>query len=159
VQRIRVEQLEIVGRYLERIRRMYSGNNSLEWDDRHFHKDDVYSFFVHCNHLRDWVLQLNKIGIKKTDIKSFISENKPIQICADLANYSKHCRLEHKTWSGDTPHISGSIHKSANMHDDLGVKSEFFIVAGSEIFDALELAEQCWDLWGLFINKYKENRT
>ena len=138
---------------------MYGGKNSLEWEDRHFHKDDVYSFFVHCNHLRDWVLKLNKIGIKKEDINNFILKNKPIQLCADLANYSKHCRLEHKTWSGATPHISGTIHKSANLNSDLGVESEFFIVAGEETIDALELAEQCWDLWNLFLDKHKKNST
>jgi|GEM_PF-2694138 len=156
---LEVEQLEIVGRYLDRIRRMYDGKNTIEWDDRHFHKDDVYSFFVHCNHLRDLVLQLNKIGIKKADINDFILSNKPIQLCADLANYSKHCRLEHKTWSGDSPHISGSIHRSANMHDDRGVKSKFIIIAGNDSFDALELAEQCWTLWESFINKFKEKYT
>ncbi len=134
---------------------MYNGSNSLQWEDRHYHKDDVYSFFVHCNHLRDWVLHLNKIGINKSDIIEFIRENKPIQICADLANYAKHCRLEQKLWSGDQPHIGLSTHQSANMHNELGVKSEFIIFLGNESFDALEIAEQCWSLWRTFINKYK----
>lgn len=154
-----MEQLEIVERYLVRMSRMYSDNNSLKWEDRHLHKDDVCSFFVHCNHLRDWVLHLNKIGIKKTDITEFIHANKPIRICADLANRAKHCRLERKTWSGDHPHIGGSTHQSANMYSELGVKSEFIIFVGGESFDALEIAEQCWALWGSFINKFKMHRT
>ena len=151
-----LEQLEIVERYLDRIRRMYSGNNSLRWEDRHFHKDDVYSFFVHCNHLRDWILELNKIGIKKSDITKFIRDNKSIQICADLANSKKHCRLKFKTWSGKEPHLSFSTHQSANMMSDLGVKSEFMIYSDTEAFDALELAEQCWYLCTKLIDKFKK---
>lgn len=150
-----MEQLEIVKRYLERMRRIYKGDNTLKWEDRHFHKDDVYSFFIHCNHLRDWVVHLNKIGIEKTDIYKFVRENKPIQICADLANYKKHCRLERKTWSGQSPHIGGTTHQSGHVYSELGVQSEFAIFSGDESIDALELAEKCWSLWESFINKFK----
>ncbi len=151
-----MHQLEIVERYLERLRRMYEGNNYLEWEGRHFNKDDVNSFFVHCNHLRDWVLKLNKIGIKEADIKKFIRDNKPIQICADLANSTKHCRLERRPWSGGNPHIAGTIHQSSKMYSEHGVKSEFTIIAENESFDALEIAEECWQLWNSFIVKHKE---
>jgi len=151
-----LEQLEIVERYLERLRRMNEGNNSLKWEDRHFHQDDVYSFFVHCNHLRDWILKLNKIGITKADIKKFILDNKPIQICADLANSAKHCRLERKPWSGGHPHIAGTTHQSSKMYSELGVKSEFIIFVENESYDALEIAEECWKLWSSFIDKFKK---
>jgi len=152
-----MEQLEVVERYLERMRRMYSGTNSLKWDERHFLKDDVYSFFIHCNHLRDWVLHLNKIGITEDDIKKFIRANKPIQICADLANSAKHCHLERRTWSENQPHLSGSTYESANTHSNLGVKSTFTIISGNETLDALETAEQCLTLWKSFIEKFKTN--
>ncbi len=154
-----MKQLEIVERYLERMRRMYNGENFLKWEDRHFNQDDVYSFFVHCNHLRDWVIELNKLGISKTDIKEFILKNRPLQICADLANLSKHCRLERKTWSGRHPRIAGTAHQSSNFHNELGVQSEFQIWVEAESFDALEVAEQCWALWSKFVNRFKENRT
>jgi hypothetical protein len=153
-----LEQLEIVERYLDRMRRIYAGDNFLKWEDRHFNKDDVQSFFVHCNHLRDWILKLNKIGITKADINEFIKNNMPLQICADLANSSKHCRLERKTWSGREPRLAGATHQSSKFDTDLGVKSEFQIWIDRELFDALEIAEQCWTLWGEFIERYKENR-
>ena len=150
-----MEQLKLVERYLIRIRRMYSGNNSLSWGDRHFTNDDVYSFFIHCNHLRDWVLKLNKIGITKKDITEFIRKNRSIQICADLANSAKHCHLEQRTWSGANPHIGGSTHQTSSYRETDGVESQFQIVMDSEEFDALEIAEQCWKEWNLFIGGFK----
>ena len=139
------------------MRQIYAGENRLKWEDRDFNLDDVQSFFLHCNHLRDWVLKLNKIGITKADIDDFIQKNLPLQICADLANSSKHCRLERKTWSGGEPHLSGITHQSSVYDGGLGVKSEFKIWMDSEPFDALEIAEQCWSLWGEFIKRHKEN--
>lgn len=153
-----MEQIEIVERYLERIRRIYQGENTLDWEDRNFHEDDVFSFFVHCNHLRDWVFKLNKIGIEKSDIDNFVRNNRPLQICSDLANRAKHCELQNKTWSGHKPHIVSTWHRSSRLFEKKGVKSKFTIMVGVEFFDALEIAEECWLLWEEFIENQKEKK-
>lgn len=146
-----MEQLDRVNRYLKRIRDIYCGNNQDSWDNRTNHQDDVYSFFVHCYHLRDWVITLNKIELTKDDVDLFINSNIPLQICSDIANGIKHCSLKHKTRTGFKPHIAGSLHKSSKS----GVESEFTIIVGTQIYDALEIAENCVSLWIDFIEVKK----
>ncbi|MAT39864.1 MAG: hypothetical protein CL946_09705 [Ectothiorhodospiraceae bacterium] len=154
-----MEQLELVNRYLERLKRVYRGENYLVWEDRKFHQDDFYSFFVHCNHLRDWVKELNKFGLTNSDIDDFVRVNKSIQLCADIANRKKHCNRIKRSWSGNSPFICVSKHSSASMNSDLGVRSEFSVLSGSETIDALDLACMCVRLWEEFLNERQVKST
>jgi len=65
-----MEQLERAQRYLQKIRRLYVGVPAL-WDDRNKYEDDVLSFFIHCHHIRDWIVALNTLGITPAEVDRF----------------------------------------------------------------------------------------
>lgn len=147
-------QFERTKRYLERIRKIYHGVPA-EWCARHDYHDDVHSFFVHCYHVRDWIVTLNKIGVSAKDVDRYIDSQDCLRLCADLCNASKHCELIHKTRSQANPYISMTQHRGGmkpmnGQHLQI-LRSTFTIVAGTRFIDALELAEQCVSAWESYI--------
>lgn len=143
-----MEQFERVERYLNRIRKLYSGRNNIAWDERLDAKDDVDSFFIYCHHLHDWVAELNKLGIPITNIRKRSEINFSVQICADIANGLKHCKLTKKQWSESSPRVATTYIESNRGSDELGIKGKFGIVTKSgEMLDVLEIAESCWRYW------------
>lgn len=96
-----MEQLARAQRYLERMRRIYQGIFSSH-HTREEYEDDATSFFLHCFHIRDWILHLNKVGITAQRLDRFIDANADLRICADLCNGSKHCVLTRTPRSGPT---------------------------------------------------------
>lgn len=60
--------------------------------------DNLWAFFQNAWHWKDWVKNDSSIPEKKkTQIVQAAEKSDVLQICADLANRSKHLRLE--TWS------------------------------------------------------------
>ena len=78
-------QLHRVRRYLERINRIYEGTY-VAVDSADYYDDEVVSFFIHCHHIRDWILQLSKLPISSKQIDDFINQHEELKICADCSN-------------------------------------------------------------------------
>ncbi|OEA47682.1 hypothetical protein BBM62_06400 [Vibrio parahaemolyticus] len=118
-----------------------------------YHEDDVYSFFLYCHHLQDWVEELNQVGITQEDIKMFVKSHTVLRICADLANATKHCKLKHQKVTGykHQPSISGSLHQDNTFGN--GVKSKFSLISGYAYYDALEVAEECFGFGTTLLNR------
>ncbi|MHB1213842.1 MAG: hypothetical protein ACYCY9_02540 [Thiobacillus sp.] len=154
-----MEQFERVNRYLKRINEIYSGVFSSTGHDKYQYDDDVISFFIHCYHIRDWVIHLNKVGINARQVDNFINQHLALKICADLANGSKHCRLTRNLRTTDQPHITYKEHQTSTwLTGDGGgevMESKYSIAANAELFDALELATECVTLWSKFIDNMK----
>ncbi|MBL6985373.1 MAG: hypothetical protein ISR74_07295 [Candidatus Thioglobus sp.] len=148
-----MEQIHRAERYLERIRGIYEGCPH-KYEDASFYEDDVISFFIHCHHISDWIIKLNRVGETKTAINKFINEHNELIICADLCNGQKHFRLE-RVRGDRQPHVSGKewIITTYTPEADKPVifRAKYRIVAGNEIYDALGLAEKCIDLWRGYI--------
>lgn len=149
-----MEQLERAERYLERMRRLYAGVPAL-WDDRHQYEDDVLSFFVHCYHIRDWIVALNTLGITSPEVDQLIDRHECLRICADLCNGTKHCRISRKLRAPRRPHIVLRRHED----EDVGasarslLKSRFCVLAYGKTFDALEVAEDCIRIWNEYMSE------
>ena len=63
--------------------------------DRILQVDDIYHFFQDCWHLKDWIK--NDATLSQSTREGIISEAKKtdsLKYCADLANGSKHLKLE-----------------------------------------------------------------
>jgi hypothetical protein len=152
-----MEQFERVKRYLSRIKNIYEGFSCGEGYGKKTLEDDVISFFIHCYHIRDWTIDLNKIGMTATDIDEFINQHVALRICADLANGSKHCELKRRSRTESQPHIVMKTYDSSTwLCGDAGqkiIKGKYIILSGEEFYDALELAEECVSLWSNFIEK------
>lgn len=121
--------------------------------------DDVISFFIHCYHIRDWIIHLNKLGIISKDVDDFINQHDALKICADFANGAKHCKLIRNTRTDGKPHIAYKKQNSSIWYSDNGgteiTKVEFKIMSKIAIVDALSLAEECMSLWETYIEELK----
>lgn len=149
-----MEQLERARRYLNRLRSLYDGIFTKS-DDRDLYEDDAISFFMHCYHVRDWIVCLNRIGITAAQVDDFINAHDELKICADLCNGSKHCRLERNIRSGRQPHIASRSYDTSTWLTGSGgsnlVKGRYTVITACGTIDALDLAERCMALWSEFI--------
>src|SRR5215471_7978952 len=88
-----LEQYERMQRSYDRFREI---NSRLADKVSSDYEDDVYAFFMHCFHLKDWIK--NDASVKsrmpnlETDVEQFINESEALSLCADLCNSLK--RLE-----------------------------------------------------------------
>ena len=115
-----MEQLQRSKRYLSRIRSMYHGVALDENKTAKHLDDDVISFFIHCYHIRDWIIHLNKLGIISKDVDDFINQHDALKICADFANGAKHCKLIRNTRTDGKPHIAYKKQNSSIWYSDNG---------------------------------------
>jgi hypothetical protein len=136
---------------------IYAGVFSSSGHNKEAYDDDVVSFFIHCYHIRDWVWRLNRVGITVRQIDSFIDRHKPLRICADLANGSKHCKLTRSLRTDRQPYISGTERRISTWFTDNGgrevMKCKYTIVSDTELIDALELARECVRLWDSYVSE------
>jgi hypothetical protein len=81
------DQLERVKRYLVRVRNHNRPHAEYE--------DDLWSFFVHAWALKDWVRNDKELNTEARARVAAAAENEfTLQICADLANRTKHVVLD-----------------------------------------------------------------
>ncbi|EEB7841207.1 hypothetical protein GNY41_22395, partial [Salmonella enterica subsp. enterica] len=111
-----MEQIERSKRYLNRIEKIYAGIFSSSGHDKEDYDDDVVSFFIHCYHIRDWIIELNTLNIKSGQVDTFINKHQALKICADLANGSKHCKLTRSLRTGRQPHIAAKQKKTSTWY-------------------------------------------
>ena len=151
-----MEQFERTKRYLARLEAIYEGVFSSSGHDQDAYDDDVISFFIHCYHIRDWIIHLNTLGITSKQVDGYINQHKVLKICADLANGSKHCKLTRSMRTNRQPYISGKERRTSTWLTDNGggevMKCKYTIVSNTEILDALELARECVELWQSYID-------
>jgi type I site-specific restriction-modification system R (restriction) subunit len=154
-----MEQIERTHRYLERIRKMYEGAPYIQ--NKEYYTDDVYSFFIHCYHIRDWIKELNLLGITSSELKKFIRSHKELRICADLCNGTKHCHIEeNKKWTTGQPYIAETSFESSGRNREFTTtKGRFQIISDDVFYDALELAQRCMKLWDDFVEEMKKSAS
>lgn len=154
-----LEQFERAKRYLSRVEGLYEGVFSSRGHDKDAYDDDVISFFIHCYHIRDWIIHLNTLGITAKQVDRYIDQHNALRVCADLANGSKHCKLTRSMRTERQPHISGKERRTSTWLTGSGggevMKCKYTIVSNTEILDALELARECVELWDFFIEELK----
>ena len=135
-----IKQFERVQRFQNRIHNQ--DRDSTEYDD------DLLSFFMHCHHLKDWVENDQTANITDQEVEALIANNIELQICADLANRSKHLVLK-KRPRQDAKIISRSVTIDFNI---VASTSEHIIMLkdGSE-YSALDVADKAVDIWRKFL--------
>lgn len=154
-----MEQFERAKRYLARIEIIYAGIFSEAGHNREAYDDDVISFFIHCYHVRDWIVHLNKVGITARQVDLYIDSHQALRICADLANGSKHCKLTRSLRSDHQPHIAGKERHTTTWLTGNGggdvMKCKYTVLSNTVFVDALELARECIQLWELYMLELK----
>lgn len=157
-----MKQLERAKRYLKRIEQIYAGVFCSKDYDKDAYEDDVVSFFIHCYHVRDWIVHLNRLGINARDVDAYINSHKALKICADLANGSKHCKITRTLRTGRQPHFGATGRRESTWISGGGggevVKSSYTILSGTEFIDALVLAKECIELWDEYVRAIDEHK-
>jgi len=152
-----LQQYERMTRFLKRLE-----NQNRDQQD---YVDDMWSFFQHCFHLKDWIKNDPQIS---PDIGSKIEEkinaSQTLKIIADLANRSKHFRLDKKREDANLTGVGVTIEvpvlsispekKEANSESS---KSKYHITiktANSHTFDGLQLAKDAVKEWDRIFEEF-----
>jgi hypothetical protein len=141
------DQWERVEIGLGRIEAIYAGRSEPEGTKGAAY--DVFTFFVNCHHLKDWIKQdstLDPSTRKKAE--RFVQKSKELKMCADLANRTKHSALT-STRTGDLS-TGPSGNDVTVMVGTQEAQHAFRVSSGGVERDALELAHACVDRWRSF---------
>jgi len=132
---------------LARIEDIYAGRREAEGTAGASY--DVFTFFVTCHHLVDWIAsdaELTRSTRRKA--RALVSRSNELKMCADLANRTKHCALM-RTQTGDPS--TGPSGNDATVMIGRGAKHAFRVSSGGVEQDALELARACVMSWRAFL--------
>jgi len=145
------QQFERVKRFYELFRKIDEGvpinfpTNYLE--------DIVYSFFIFCYHLKDWIINDDTVEMSEKEVENFINQNECLTICANLCNGIKHYKLRSKHGR----HELGGEFKTKKVYAEyaggtsLNIRIKFNILTPTKDIDAFKLATECLQKWEEFI--------
>jgi hypothetical protein len=153
-----LEQYERMRRSFDRFRGFKPGivahNISSDYED------DIYAFFMHCYHLKDWIKNDRSVKARMPNIASgveqFINESEALSLCADLCNSLKHLELK-RSRSGEGPAFGRKqYHYRLNIGSGSSIRLAWLIERNSKPpIDALELATECIDEWDKFLQRLR----
>lgn len=110
---------------------------------------DVFTFFVNCHHLVDWIASDAKLTRStQRNARALVSKSNELKMCADLANRSKHCALT-RARTGDPS--TGPSGNDATVMIGRGAQHAFRVTSGGVELDALDLARACVMSWRTFL--------
>lgn len=140
---------------LQRLQRNYRRLAEIDQGRRHNmgcenYRDEVYSFFLNCHHLKDWLINDSGFPGSRTDVENYINANQELQLCADICNAHKHLRLDSPR-STENPRVGGQKIDLELRAGEAAIKIKFTIDTASGPLDAFELATRCLELWMEFI--------
>jgi hypothetical protein len=110
---------------------------------------DVFTFFVTCHHLVDWIVSdaaLPRSTHRKA--RSLVGPSADLSLCADLANRAKHCSLT-RSRTGDM--ASGPSGNDATVMIGAGASHAFRVESAGVEHDAQDLARSCVAEWTSFL--------
>jgi hypothetical protein len=135
-----IKQFERAQRFQKRIHNQ--DRDSTEYDD------DLLSFFMHCHHLKDWVEKDLNADTTKQEVKDLIANNIELQICADLANRSKHVVFKIAPWQ-DAKITGRSV--TIDLGRGASTSEHIIMLKDGSKYSALDVADKAVDIWSQFL--------
>lgn len=135
-----------VGRRLDDVRGVYEGSPG----GTDVAIDRVLSFFEAVHHLKDWLGNDPAVEVQKCDGDELIEASRALRICADLANGSKHLKLN----TARTKDLSTAL-TSNDVIVLLGTGTSahrFRVESGGATHDVLEIAQDAVNEWKTFLS-------
>jgi hypothetical protein len=129
---------------LKEVRAVYSGREG----GTDAALDTALSFFEAVHHLKDWLGNDPSSGLTKGDGDSLINRRPMLQLCADLANGSKHLVLT-STRTGDM--ATAITRNDVTIELGTGAAHRFYVGSGKTEYDVLEIAEAAVEDWSRFL--------
>jgi hypothetical protein len=124
------------------------------------YEDNIYAFFMHCYHLKDWIKNDNSVKARMpnicTDVEQFINKSEALGLCADLCNSLKHLELK-RSRSAERPTFGRKkYHHRLNIGSDSSIRLEWLIGRNNKPpLDVFELATECIAEWDKFLQRLK----
>jgi len=147
------EQYDRTVRWFDRFTELSVGRHHVTGSDNYV--DDVYAFFQNCYHLKDWIK--NDPALPATirgEVEAYISQSRPLSLCADLCNALKHLRLSSNR-SRESPSF-GNKHYALQLGGEgppiISLRYEVATATGTE--DAYDLAKKCVDAWTDYLRRW-----
>ncbi len=112
--------------------------------------DTVQSFFEAAHHLKDWLGNDPSSGVTKATGDSLINASPVLQLCADLANGSKHLVLTSSRTGDPSTTIARNdvdvlVGTGTSVH-------RFYVASAGKEYDVLQLAEDAVTEWTRFLS-------
>jgi len=145
----------------ERMQRSYDRFREIRSADKvpSDYEDDIYAFFMHCYHLKDWVKNDTSVKTRMpnigSDVEQFINQSDAISLCAELCNSLKRLELNRSDRS-DPPRVFGrrQYHSQLNLGLRSTIRLEWLIERNNKPgIDAFELATECIAEWDKFLKR------
>ncbi len=121
-------------------------------------EDIAISFFQNCHHLKEWLLKDSSSGKFVPDIEENINSSRHLSLCADIANGSKHLKLNRNQRSKVVQKV-----QRLNYHHVLEIRSDseevkhslksitWTVVTDKENIDGFRLATDCINDWRTYL--------
>jgi hypothetical protein len=143
------DQLARVQRYLDRFKELNDGLMPAR-TSTDYYIDDVYSFFQHCHHLKDWIKNDEALPLpKRNGAEGHLAASDDLKLCADIANGTKHLLLTRKTHSGADPQFNQSHQRHYTFDPATGRTTSVRVTLQLQgnTLDCYELATRCVRSW------------
>jgi len=142
------EQFKRLERWYKRFEEINNGR--IHNRPSEFYEDEVYSFFMNCYHLKDWIKNDLAAASLANNVEDYINDNPEFLLCADICNGLKHFQLNRER-SGKSPEFGK---KKAKLEVGVGppiIALKYEIITNTGIIDAFILATKCMELWKIFL--------
>jgi len=144
----------------ERMQRAYKKYEDLAQNGRQEdvasvdYEDNIYAFFMHCYHLKDWIK--NDVGVSrdiKKQVETFIKGDDYLRICADVCNSMKHLTLDRPPRAGEAQPFGRrkAYGLFASPTQPIAREQWMIIRKANSPIDAFEVACKCVEAWGQFL--------
>ena len=143
-----LEQLERVRRWYQQFQEISQGRLHDRPSD--FYQDIVYTYFMNCYHLKDWIKNDPTSLLLSAKVEGFISTTPEMALCADICNGLKHLVLKNNR-SGQNPQFGKRLFKVGVGPQPTTIAVEYTISTASGPFDAFDLATKCLSAWETFV--------
>jgi hypothetical protein len=134
-----------VQRRLDDVRAVYAGREG----GTDAAVDTVQSFFEAVHHLKDWLGNDPSSGMTKADGDSLINGSQILQLCADLANGSKHLVLT-TSRTGDASTTIARNDVTVRLGTG-GSAHRFYVQSAGVEYDVLQIAVDAVDEWRKYL--------
>jgi UDP-galactopyranose mutase len=139
------EQYERVIRWYSRFKEINDGklhNRNTEFD-----VDDVYSFFINCYHLKDWIKHDDTVDKNvKTRLGIFMKNDDYMKLCGKICNGIKHLIIDE-----NIPEFGGK-HFDYTIPNHI-IKIKFNIETKDGTIDAFNIATILVGKWNDFLKR------
>ncbi len=143
-----LEQFDRVKRWYQRFVTIDEGRQHTLPSDNY--QDEVYTFFINCFHLKDWIKYDESVGAAAAKVEDFINANKELNLCRDICHGIKHLKLENPR-SGQDPQFGQRKFYLQVGGPETTISARYTIDTSSGPVDAFELATKCLKAWENFI--------